>query len=94
MLISPAAGWCSLSGTAVPSSDWDADLVLLFPPFLLALPVGLDVTSDCLISTAFSVLIFPMNAFLKQFVSLLSLTQQEAHFMPCVLLIGSFSNTV
>lgn len=40
---------CSISGTAVPSSDWDADLVNHFLLLLLALPVGLDVTSDCLI---------------------------------------------
>lgn len=49
MLIPPKAGWRSISGAAVPSSDWDADLVIHFPLFLLALPVGLDVTSDCLI---------------------------------------------
>lgn len=49
MLIPPKACCCSISGTAVPSSDWDADLVIHFLLFLLALPVGLDVTSDCLI---------------------------------------------
>lgn len=49
MLVPPKGGWCSVSGTAVLSSDWHADLVIHFPLFLLALPVGLDVTSDCLI---------------------------------------------
>lgn len=52
---------------AVPSSDWHADLVIpsAVPP--LALPVGLDVTRDCLIPTAFLVLIFLLSAFLRQF---------------------------
>lgn len=80
MLTPPKAGWCSVSGTAVPSSDWDADLVSHFSLLLLALPVGLDVTSDCLIQTAFLVLIFLVNAFLKQFVSLLPLNATRSTF--------------
>lgn len=62
-LTPPKAGWSSLSGAAGPSSDWDADLVIHFPLFLLALPVGSDVSCDCLIQTARSVLILLLNAF-------------------------------